>query len=212
MDKFTSIPKILTIVAAPIEKNNCLTYHRAIIKEFISEVGELIDIFFIDHGRFSRLRFSDLREINNSRILKIPPLAFSCNLAFLRPTNQSNLHQWSKRSQNYFVTQIEESEKMFGKIYSVVDSVINLELIVVNKKGEEFNVNESLIKKGHAVKKEESYLSKRNHELRADINVVNAMSIEEKKFYEGEQYDKHLLEVSKVEFHMKINSIYLLKN
>ncbi|TGZ53458.1 probable ATP-dependent RNA helicase spindle-E isoform X1 [Temnothorax longispinosus] len=193
LKKFLSIPKTLTIIAAPMEKNNFSTFHRAIIKEFISEVGELVDIFFIDHGRFSRVRLSDLREINNSTILNIPPLAFSCNLAFLRPSNQSNVHQWSERSRNYFVAQIKENEKIFGKIYSVVDSVINLELIVVNKKGERFNVNEGLIEKGYAVKREETYLSKHNHELRTDIDMVNAMSIEEKKFYEQEQYDKHCL-------------------
>lgn len=213
MEKFLSIPKTLTLIAAPVEKNNSLTYHRAIIKEFISEVGELVDIFFIDHGRFSRIRFSDLREINNSTILKIPPLAFSCNLAFLRPSNRSNLHQWSEKSKNYFETQINKNEKIFGKIYSVIDSVINLELIIVNEKEERFNVNEDLIEKGYAVKREESYLSKRNHELRTDINIINAMSIEEKKFYEEDQYDKHyLLEVSllirEVEFCMKIYSNY----
>lgn len=187
------------MIAAPIEKNNSLTYHRAIIKEFISEVGELVDIFFVDYGRFSRIRFSDLREIDNSTILKIPPLAFSCNLAFLRPSNQSNLHQWSEKSKNYFETQINGNKKIFGKIYSVVNSVINLELIVINEKGDRFNINESLIEKGYAVKREESYLSKHNHELRTDIDVINAMSIEEKKFYEEEQYDKHyLLEVSLV--------------
>lgn len=196
----------MTIIAAPIEKDNSLIYHRAIIKEFISKVGELVDIFFIDHGHFSRIRCSDLREINNSTMLEIPPLAFSCNLAFLRPSNQSNLHQWSERSKNYFGTQIKENEKIFGKIYSVVDSVVNLELIVVNEKEERFNVNESLIEKGYAVKREESYLSNHNHELRTDINIVNAMSAEEKKFYEEEQYDKHyLLEVSRVvDLYMKI--------
>lgn len=203
----------MTIIAAPIEKNNSLIYHRAIIKEIVSEVAELVDIFFIDRGCFSRIRCSDLREINNFTILEIPPLAFSCTLAFICPSNQSNLHQWSERSKNYFGTQIKENERILGKIYSVVDSVINLELIVVNEKGERFNVNEDLIEKGYAMKREESYLSKHNHELRTDINIVNAMSIEEKKFYEEEQYDKHhLLEVSRVvDFCIKIYNDYLFK-
>lgn len=198
MKKLLSIPKTSTIVAAPIEKNKSLIYHRAIIKEFISEIGELVDIFFIDHGHFSRIRFSDLREINHTTILEIPPLVFRCNLAFLRPSYQSNLHgQWSERSKNYFGTQIKENKEIFGQIYSIVDSVINLELIVANEKGERFNINEGLIERGYAVRREESYLSKHNHELRTDNNNIKAMSIEEKKFYEEEQYDKHLLEVSK---------------
>jgi len=177
-----------------------LTYHRAIIKEYISEIGELVDIFFIDHGRFSRIRCSDLREIDNTTILEIPPLAFCCNLAFLRPSNQSNFYgQWSERSKNYFGMQIKENKEILGKIYSIVDSVINLELIVVNEKGQKCNVNENLIEKGYAVRREESYLSKHNHDLRANISNINAMSMEEKKFYEEEQYDKyHLLEVSRL--------------
>ncbi|KAL0106286.1 hypothetical protein PUN28_016183 [Cardiocondyla obscurior] len=193
LKRIISIPKILTMIAAPIEKNNSLTYHRAIIKEFISEVGELVDIFFVDYGHFSRMRFSDLREIDNYRVLETPPLAFACNLAFLRPSNQNNRQQWSEKSKNYFETQIKENKEILGKIYSVVDSVINLELIVVNEKGEEFNVNDGLIRKGYAVKKEESVLSIHNHELRVN-DVVSRMSAEEIDFYEKEQYDKYLLQ------------------
>ncbi|XP_011704566.1 PREDICTED: probable ATP-dependent RNA helicase spindle-E isoform X2 [Wasmannia auropunctata] len=196
LKKLRSIPEKSTIIAAPIEGNNSLIYHRAIIKEFILEIGELVDIFFIDLGHFSRRRFSDLKEIDNARILEIPPLAFCCNLAFLRPSNQSNVHgQWSERSKNYFETQIKKSKSILGKIYSIVDSVINLELIVVNDKGKRFNVNEGFIEEGYAIRREESCLSKLNHDLRADISIVNAMSIDEKKFYEEEQYDKsHLFD------------------
>ncbi|KYN06454.1 putative ATP-dependent RNA helicase spindle-E [Cyphomyrmex costatus] len=194
LKKFLSIRKISTIIAAPIEKNGSLAYHRAIIKEYISEIGELIDVFFIDYGLSSRIRFSDLREINNTTILAIPPLAFRCNLAFLRPSNQHNYHgQWSERSKNYFMTQIKKNNKTYGKIYSIVDSVINLELIVVNKKEEELNINEALIEKGYAIKREENCMSQHNHELRANISNIIAMSVEEKQFYEEEQYDKHEL-------------------
>ncbi|KYN35997.1 putative ATP-dependent RNA helicase spindle-E [Trachymyrmex septentrionalis] len=194
LKKLLSIPKISTIIAAPIEENDSLVYHRAIIKEYISEIGELVDVFFIDYGHFSRIRFSDLRKIDSTTILAIPPLAFRCNLAFLRPSNQRNPHgQWSERSRNYFLTQIKKTKKILGKIYSIVDSVINLELIVINEKEESFNVNETLIKKGYAIKREESHVSQQNHELRANISNINAMSIEEKQFYEEKQYDKHEL-------------------
>ncbi|KAG5328427.1 SPNE helicase, partial [Acromyrmex charruanus] len=194
LKKLLSIPKISTIIAAPVEENDSLVYHRAVIKEYISEIGELVDILFIDYGRFSRIRFSDLRKIDSTTILAIPPLAFRCNLAFLRPSNRHNLHgQWSERSKNYFLTQIKKTKKILGKIYSIVDSIINLELIIVNEKEESFNVNEALIEKGYAIKREESYVSQHNHELRANISNINAMSIEEKQFYEEKQYDKHEL-------------------
>lgn len=205
MKELSSPPKISTIIAAPIERKDSLIYHRAIIEDFTSRIGDLVDIFFIDNGRSSRVRYSDLREINNTTILNMPPLAFCCNLAFLRPSNQTNFHgRWSKLSKNYFVMQISKKSKIFGKIYSIVDSTVNLELITVNEKGEKFNINNDMIEKGYARRKEESYLSTYNHELRINTNT---MSMEEKNFYEEEQYDKdYILKVSKRKLIlMKIN-------
>lgn len=191
-----------------MERKDSLTYNRAIIEDFTLGLGELVDVFFIDNGRSTRVRYSDLREINDATILEIPPLAFHCNLAFLRPSNEANFHgRWSKISKNYFEMQIKKRNKIFGKIYSVVDNIVNLELIASNKKGEEFNINDDMIEKGYARRKEESYLSTYNHELRVSVNNnVTTMSMEEKKFYEEEQYNKnYLLKVSKmIDFKMKI--------
>lgn len=198
LKEFSSPPKISTIIAAPMERKESLIYHRAIIEDFISR--ELVDIFFIDNGRSSRVRCSDLRKINDITILEIPSLAFHCNLAFLQPSYQANFHgRWSKISKNYFEMQIKKSRKIFGKIYSVVDNTVNLELIAVDKKGEEFNINNDMIEKGYARRKEESYLSTYNHEMRVNISNFKAISMEEKKFYEEEQYDKdYLLKVNKI--------------
>lgn len=207
LKELSSPPKISTIIAAPMERKDSLTYHRAIIEDFTLGLGQLVDVFFIDNGHSSRVRYSDLREINDVQILEISPLAFHCNLAFLRPSNQANFHgRWSKISKNYFEMQIKKKSKIFGKIYSVVDNIVNLELIAVNKKGEEFNINDDMIEKGYARRKEESYLSTYNHELRVSINNFKTISKEEKKFYEEEQYNKdYLLKVSKmVGFKMKI--------
>ncbi|XP_072756559.1 probable ATP-dependent RNA helicase spindle-E isoform X2 [Anoplolepis gracilipes] len=191
LKELSSPPEISTIIAAPIERKDSSIYHRAIIKDFISELGELVDVFFIDYGRFSRVRCSDLRKINDTKILEIPPLAFHCNLAFLQPSYQANSHGlWSEISKMHFEMQIKNKREIFGKIYSVVDSTINLELITINEKGEEFNINNDLIEKGYARRKEESYLSTYNHELRVNINNSKALLMEEKKFYEEEQYDK----------------------
>lgn len=194
--EFSSRPEISTLVAAPMEKKDSLTYHRAIIKDYTSEIA---DIFFIDHGYSSRVRFSDLRVIDDIIISKLPCLAFHCSLASIRPSNQAgNLQgRWSQISQDCFKRHIYKSEKVFGEIYSIVDSTVNLKLIVVNDKEERLNVNEYLVEEGYAIKSEESYLSRYNHDLRTDINVVNAMSPEEKLFYEEQQYeDDCLLEVT----------------
>jgi len=183
-----------------MERDNSSIYHRAIIEEFASGNEGPIDIFFIDYGYSSQVRFSDLREIDDVEISKIPCLAFRCSLACLRPSNQVNPYgRWSNISKKYFERQIRKSKKILGKIYSVVDSIVNLELIVADRK-EKFNINEDLIEKGYAVRREESYLSNHNHEIRTNINTTSYMiSTEEKEFYEEKQYDKdYLLEVSKV--------------
>lgn len=181
-----------------MERENFFTYHRAVIEELTSVREGPIDIFFIDYGYSSQVRFSDLREINDVKILEIPCLAFRCSLACLRPSNQVNPYgRWSKISKNYFETQIRKSRKIFGKIYSVVDDTVNLELMAVDNRKNKLNINEDLIEKEYAVRKEESHLSNFNHELRT--NNIYAMSTEEKEFYEEEQYDKdYLLKVSKV--------------
>ncbi|XP_011343987.2 probable ATP-dependent RNA helicase spindle-E [Ooceraea biroi] len=181
---------VSSIVAAPMRKNESLIYHRAIIEE-IFPAGGLVDVFFIDYGRSSRVQYSDLRKIDNNVILQIPCLAFCCSLAFLRSSNQINFqNRWSEISKNYFRTQVKRNGQIFGKIYSVVDSIVNLELIVVNNKGEQLNINESFVEKRYAVKREESYLSKHNHELRADIDTIDAMSTEKREFYREMQYDR----------------------
>lgn len=196
-------PEKFIMIAAPMKKNEFLIYHRAIIEGPSPGTAELVDVFFIDYGCSSRVQRSDLRRIDDDAILQIPSLAFCCSLAFVRSSNQVNLrNRWSEISKNYFRTQIKENGKTFGTIYSVVDSIVTVELIVIDHKGERLNINESLIEKGYAIKREESYLSKRNRELRTDVNNVNAMSTDEREFYEEMQYDRNdLLQV-------KISVIY----
>ncbi|EFN82362.1 probable ATP-dependent RNA helicase spindle-E [Harpegnathos saltator] len=181
-------PKIKTVVAAPMERDDSVTYHRAIVEEYAMEI---VNIFFIDHGRASRVRSSDLRVIDDVVIAKLPSLAFRCALTSVRPSNEASNFQgrWSKVSRSCFEAQIRQSEKIFGHIYSIVNSIINLELIVVDNEDRQLNMNEYLIEKGHAVSRKEGFLSKYNHELRVEPTIVNTMSPEEKSFYENQQYD-----------------------
>lgn len=182
-------PKIKTIVAAPMERNDSpTTYHRATVEEYNMEI---VNIFFIDHGRISQVRSSDLRVIDDVAISKLPCLAFRCALATIRPSYEIGNSQgrWSKVSRDCFKAQIRGSKTIFGKIYSVANSTVNLELIVTDKNNKKLNMNKYLIEKGHAINRKESSLSKYNYDLRVGFDVVNSMSPEERSFYEGRQYD-----------------------
>ncbi|XP_032664411.1 probable ATP-dependent RNA helicase spindle-E isoform X2 [Odontomachus brunneus] len=183
-------PKIKTIVAAPMERNDSPTmYHRAIVEEYNMKI---VNIFFIDHGRISQVRSSDLRVIDDVAISKLPCLAFRCALATIRPSYEIGNSQgrWSRVSRDCFEAQIRGSKTIFGKIYSVANNTVNLELIVTHKNNEELNINDYLIEKGHAISRKESFLSKHNHDLRVKSSVVNSMSPEEKSFQEGRQYNE----------------------
>lgn len=188
-------PRIKTVVAAPMERDDCTTtYHRATVEEYTMET---VYVFFIDHGRTSRVRIDDLGMIDIN-IAKLPCLAFRCALAHIRPSNEADncRGRWSKVARDCFKAHIHESETIFGNIYSVAHSTVNLELIVIDKKDKQLIMNDYLVEKGHAISRNESFLSKYNHDLRADLDIVNAMSPEEKSFYEERQYSEdNLLEV-----------------
>lgn len=174
-----------------MRKNNHSRYERAVIEEFLG--NGRFNVLFIDHGSTAELHYNRLRKINDPEILKIPCLAFRCRLVSLRPSSQANFYgQWSTVSNDYFRKQIEESEKIYGQIYSVVDSVVNLELITCSQK-RQINVNDVLVEKGLAVKTEESYLSKHNHERRVRMMNIEKITVEERQFYEEEQYDRDYL-------------------
>lgn len=184
-------PEKSDLIAAPMRKKNHSSYERAMIEESLG--NGRFSVLFIDHGFTAELHYNRLRKINDAEILKIPCLAFRCRLASLRPSSQANFYgQWSTLSNDYFKKQVEKSNKIYGQIYSVVDSVVNLELIVCDQK-RQININDVLIEKGFAVKTEESYLSKHNHERRMRMMNIEKITIEERRFYEEEQYDRDYL-------------------
>lgn len=195
--EFESPPKVKTIVAAPMEKDNSpAKYHRAMVEEYTMEV---VEIFFIDYGRISRVPSDDLRMIDDVAISRLSPLAFRCALASIRPSNEvANCQgRWSRASRDCFKALIRKSYQIYGEIYSVANSTVNLKLILVDKKERQLNMNEYLIENGHAISRKESFLSKYNHDLRVQLSDASTMPPEEKLFHEERQYDEDAsLEVS----------------
>ncbi|XP_053984134.1 probable ATP-dependent RNA helicase spindle-E [Hylaeus volcanicus] len=183
-------PETGTLVIAPFEQNNCRSYFRAIVKGHVALPEILVQVFFIDYGFSSDCRLCDLKCLDsNSEIANIPALAIECVLANVRPFAAHDLYDdWSESAYDFFRKLINKPGLLFGNIYSVVSSVIALELVHESKeKAKEININQYLIDKGFAIKKKEDYFSRFNNDLRSK---QSDMSDEQCNYYEKLQYNQ----------------------
>lgn len=186
---FKVAPETGTLVIAPYEENNFKTYFRAIVKGHRSLIPEiLVQVFFMDYGYSSECRLCDLKYLEcNNDISNIPALALECKLAKIRPSIAHSFNDdWSQAAFDLFWTLINKSGLLFGEIYSIVNSVVTIELIHKNGE-EEININHSLIEKRLAIKKEEDYFSRFNHNLRLQ---QSELSNEQCYHYEMLQYNQ----------------------
>lgn len=162
------IPDNGTLVIAPYQENNLKAYFRALVVGHISLPEILVHVFFIDYGYSSECRLCDLRRLEyNCDISDIPALAFECKLANIGPSGTRNYtDDWSQAACDLFWTLINKPDQLFGDIYSVVNSTVMVELIYKDENQDEISINQCLIEKKLAIKKEENYFSRFNHNLR----------------------------------------------
>ncbi|XP_015171720.1 PREDICTED: probable ATP-dependent RNA helicase spindle-E [Polistes dominula] len=189
LSKFSSLPEIDTLVAVPLKlKHLQVEYYRGIIKDYIKTQNQNFALCqLIDIGHTIKIPINDIRKITNAKsVMKIPALALECVLANIQPsTIYSYKIHWSEEAELKFHELIGNNEHIYGEIYSVVNSVIALTLISLNK-GEKVNINEILIDTKLAIPKEESYLSQRNNNIRKQYKNMNTKEI---LYYEKLQYD-----------------------
>lgn len=191
MSSFITAPEMGTLVIAPYEQNNCRAYFRGVVEGHVSSPEVLVQIFFIDFGYSSECRLCDIRCINNdSDITDIPSLSFECALANIQPALTNTLKDtWSDGAYDFFWRQINKSSQLFGDIYSVVNSVVALELIYKDGE-EEISINQILIDKGFAIKREPDYFSRFNNSLRL---CQEDLSDEQCAHYEKLQYSQDFM-------------------
>nr|CAD7262416.1 unnamed protein product [Timema shepardi] len=131
-------------------------------------------VFFIDYGNTEHVKESALRDFDQSLfddgefgIMGIPAQAMECVLCEIRPSLMANPRgHWTQRAINEFEKMV-SNKSFYGKVYSVVHSVVSMELITTAASTKNtVNINDWLVLKNHAERTEESYLSKVNHDLR----------------------------------------------
>ncbi|KAL1485276.1 hypothetical protein MTO96_047366, partial [Rhipicephalus appendiculatus] len=144
-------------------------YYRARI-EGVRD-NKLVKVFFLDYGNTEVVGISTLRAIDPEThvdVLVTPAQAFECKLAEVRPSAMaSGTEQWTKPAQELF-SHLVVGQYLVGRVYSVVDNVVRVHLIV-GSGPEQVNVNDELVNRGFADYCEESFLSKKNHQLRERV-------------------------------------------
>ncbi|PSN47186.1 putative ATP-dependent RNA helicase spindle-E [Blattella germanica] len=183
-------PDIGQVYAAPYTECNKINYYRARVDAIHARKNKdhMLQVFFLDYGNTEIIRTSELRDFNDElkeKIMEISPQAFECILSEIQPSlirNPKGL--WTEEAEQAF-KQMKDSP-FYGKIYSVVNGIVSLELLKVTGRNKQLNVNQWLIAKGYAQRADESYLSKINHDSRITQKDTDN---EGRRKYEGYQED-----------------------
>ncbi|XP_041827179.1 ATP-dependent RNA helicase TDRD9 [Melanotaenia boesemani] len=135
-------------------------YYRA---KILHMRGNSVEVFFLDFGNTAVVPSSCLRDLP-SVLLSQPFQAQEFQIVDLRPSAQSIIlgNQWSSRARNRFVTLV-KGQSMIVSLYSILYGVMQVELLM-NTESTKISVLDILVEEGHAVKAEENFESKQNHE------------------------------------------------
>lgn len=188
-----SKPKIGSLVAAKYSNNKM---YRVIIESCYQLKGQdVANVFYIDCGYRANVRVADLKTIKTDHeVYNMRAMAFECTLTGIEPSIRRDARGlWSLKAMEEFLKYTDEPYSVIGTVYSVVDSVVSLQLkckLIDSDPEISVNLNDFLLKEGLADPVEEHYLSNYNHQLRDSIIDHSA---EHKEYLEYLQYDKTFL-------------------
>ncbi|XP_068210365.1 ATP-dependent RNA helicase TDRD9-like [Palaemon carinicauda] len=141
------------------------SFYRARIDEVIKTSEDVkVTVYFVDYGNVDTVKASELRIVPKS-IQGIPMLAVECMLAEIKPISKSTTAVWDERASLWLKNRT-LNQDFIAQIYSVVHGVVRVHLLPPDGSAKN-SINETLIQMGYAVRAEEFYLSKQNHQLRA---------------------------------------------
>uniref|UniRef100_A0A3B3HCN0 RNA helicase n=1 Tax=Oryzias latipes TaxID=8090 RepID=A0A3B3HCN0_ORYLA len=149
-------------VLAPYAENaEQSLYYRAKILHISANV---VEVFFVDFGNKAVVASKNLREIP-SDLLSHPFQGMEFQLAGMSPSAKSIIlgNKWSSQARNDFSSLI-KGQLVMVSVYSILHGVIHVDMLI-NTQSKEISMVDILVENGHAVKTEESYDSKQNHEV-----------------------------------------------
>ncbi|KAK4320242.1 hypothetical protein Pmani_008893 [Petrolisthes manimaculis] len=149
-------------------------YYRARVEEIFPDPDEntlRVLIFFVDYGNSGIVDAHTLRMMPAS-LVEQPMLAVECMLSEVKPRASSGDGSWGEKTTAWFRTRT-LYRNFTVQIYSVVQGIVRARLLEHDlMQGSFISLNDLLISLGYAVRAEEVYLSKQNHELRAIYSCV----------------------------------------
>ncbi|KAF7992726.1 hypothetical protein HCN44_005070 [Aphidius gifuensis] len=180
LEKFDDkAPKIGTLVLAQLNTDdNENSYKRALVQN-ITKNGKntfLAMLFFIDFGITKSMSIYDIHKLpDDHKLSKIPSIVFQCRLTNIKPLsiNNTTSDDWSIESKKELTKLINGNKGINAEIYSVVNSIVSVNLIITTKNDEAININKLFIEKGYGEFNEENFLSKDNHEIRMNNNYLS---------------------------------------
>ncbi|XP_070776590.1 ATP-dependent RNA helicase TDRD9 [Enoplosus armatus] len=151
----------LLCLAPYSEINDQSLYYRA---KILHMRGNTVEVFFLDFGNTAVVACSSLRELP-SDLLSHPFQAQEFQVTGMRPSAQSIIlgNQWSSRARDRFITLV-KGRSLIVSLYSILHGVMRVQLLI-NTETTNTSVVDILVQEGHAVKAEESFDSKQNHDV-----------------------------------------------
>ncbi|XP_044023708.1 ATP-dependent RNA helicase TDRD9 isoform X3 [Siniperca chuatsi] len=185
----------LLCLAPYSEINDQTLYYRA---KILHMRGNTVEVFFLDFGNTAVVACSSLRELP-SDLQSHPFQAQEFQVTEMRPSAQSIIlgNQWSSRARDRFITLV-KGRSLIVALYSILHGVMRVQLLI-NTETTNTSVVDILVQEGHAVKAEESFDSKQNHDavmsLYKDMEmgtyVPNAAS---SSWKDRKKEEKHLID------------------
>uniref|UniRef100_A0A3Q3WZZ5 ATP-dependent RNA helicase TDRD9 n=1 Tax=Mola mola TaxID=94237 RepID=A0A3Q3WZZ5_MOLML len=135
-------------------------YYRA---KILHLRGNTVEVFFVDFGNTAVVPCSGIKELP-SDLLSPPFQAQEFQVTGMRPSAQSIIlgNQWSSRARNRFITLV-KGHSVIVSLYSILHGVMRVQLFI-NMETSNTSMVDILVEEGHAVRAEESFDSKQNHE------------------------------------------------
>ncbi|KAM5274365.1 ATP-dependent RNA helicase TDRD9 [Ctenodactylus gundi] len=127
--------------------------------------GDSAEVFFVDYGNRSHVNLSLLMELP-CQFLELPFQALEFKICKMRPSAKSLVcgERWSRKASRRF-TSLVSSGSLLVKVFSVVHSVLHVDVYCCAGVQDTIDIRDILISEGHAELAEESYESKQSHEL-----------------------------------------------
>ncbi|KAL8608263.1 hypothetical protein ACOMHN_042130 [Nucella lapillus] len=123
-------------------------------------------VFFVDYGNREEVPVERLRTLP-PEAMNIPTQAIECELTEIRPSSvKCPDGHWTLEANCAFKDMV-LGQKLLAHVYSMLNSVVRVELVQPTPQGGEISINEVLINHRLAEKVEETYLSKQDHDWRA---------------------------------------------